>query len=94
MTGSSDVPEIAPSVKVCTADGQYVRLRRTPTIEVMDLIESIDDVEVELLSFDLDNGRSQVHVRREAIVRVDVDWELGWWSRFTSWLLSKADRWL
>lgn len=95
MTAPDDqTPDVAPSVKICTIDGQYVRLRRTAAAGVFELLDSLRDPDVETLSFDLDDGRSQTHVRREAITRVDVDWQLGAWSRFTSWLLNKLDRFL
>ena len=87
-------PDVAPQVSVCTVDGQYVRLRRTPAADVMALLEELRDPDVETVSFDLDDGRSQVHVRREAVVRVDVDWELSRWQRCKAWLLLKLDGWL
>lgn len=90
----ADTPDVAPQVSICTLDGQYVRLRRTPAAEVFGLLEDLRDPDVETLSFDLDDGRSQVHIRRETIVRVDVDWQIGPRSRFTSWLLAKLDRFL
>lgn len=86
--------DAAPHVKVCTVDGSYVRLRRTAAADVMFLLDELRDGDVELLTFDLDDGRSQVHVRREAIARVDVDWEFSRWHRFTTWLLTKLDHWL
>lgn len=94
MSLDGQLPDIAPRVSVCTVDGQYVRLRRTAAGEVMGLLEDLGDPDVETLSFDLDDGRSQVHVRREAVVRIDVDWELSRWQRGKAWLLERMDRWL
>jgi hypothetical protein len=81
-------------VKVCTLDGQYVRLRRLPAADVMALLDEMTDPDTVLLGLDLDDGRSIVHVPRAAVARIEIDWELGWWSRFTSWLLAKIDHWL
>jgi hypothetical protein len=61
MTGDDTMP-VAPRLSVCTVDGQYIRLRRVDATEVIDLLEELGDPDVETLSFDLDNGRSQVHV--------------------------------
>ncbi|TKJ25235.1 hypothetical protein [Blastococcus sp. CCUG 61487] len=94
MSIDDQLPDVAPRVTVCTVDGQYVRLRRTDAQEVFTLLEELGDPDVETLSFDLDAGRSQVHVRREAVVRVDVDWELSRWQRGKAWLLERMDRWL
>lgn len=78
-----------------TLDGSYVRLRNTPAGEVLAIVDALNDADaVGLFSFDLDDGRSQVHIPREAIARVDVDWELSRWKRFTAWVLIKLDRWL
>ncbi len=92
-------PPSDPQLTVHTLDGSYVRLRTTPADQVISVLESLADVDpdlerVGLFSFDLDGGRSQVHVPRAAIARVDVDWELGRWRRCTGWLLVRLDRWL
>jgi hypothetical protein len=88
-------PTVVPSVRICTADGQYVHLRTVAADEVHDLLDEFDDIDgPDVFHFDLDDGRSQVAVARDAIVRIDVDWELGAWSRFTAWALAKLDRWL
>lgn len=83
-----------PRVLVHTLDGSYVQLASTSADEVMGLIEDLVEGDRDLFSFDLDNGRSQVHVPRAAIARVDVDWELTAWQRFTAWLAAARDRWL
>ena len=83
----------APSVKICTVDGQYVRLRSLPAEDVMALVEAYEQADG-VGAYDLDDGRSQVYVAWATVARVDVDWELGLWSRFTTWVLSKLDRYL
>lgn len=81
-----------PWVRLHTLDGSYVDLRSVEAAGVHELIDAMAN-EDPVLSFDLDDGRSQVYVPRESLARVDVDWEISWWRRFKSALLVRLDRW-
>lgn len=81
-----------PWVRVHTLDGSYVDLARVEAINVADLVEQMRDEDAVLLSFDLDDGRSQVHVPLAAVARVDVDWEISRWRRLRSWFMTRLDR--
>lgn len=86
--------ETAPRLRIHTLDGSFVELANVDAAGVMGLVDDLKDPEGgDILSFDLDEGRSQVHVPRAAIARVDVDWQVGWIARTRAWIRRTVDGW-
>jgi hypothetical protein len=96
--------DTAPRLRVHTLDGSFVELAQLDAESVLGLVDELNGVEYSdgepvfvdeprwVFSFDLDDGRSQVHIPRHAIARVDVDWQVGILSRAWAWCRRMVDR--
>jgi Ser/Thr protein kinase RdoA (MazF antagonist) len=83
----------APRVRVHTLDGSYLQLSTTSAEDVLEIVAHLDAAYDGVYSFDLDNGRSQVHIPHAAIARVDIDWELSLFDKLRARASVILNRW-